>query len=162
MIPAKANETLEHVRKVGVQALETARVHTWSEAADPASLVPRAQEGWICTGGGIFLVQDGQVSHISGDGAWAPDQVLSAELLLDDVHSVHLRRLGRDLRAFHYREENEQGEEVLIRTELFVTSQRDRTIRYRTCWHAEERTCNGVAVAVWHPYLSRFAGWSPR
>lgn len=151
---------LSHLRAVAASAWEAGSLRIRSEVGDPAALVPRAREGWICTGGGVYLVLDGQVSPVSGDKTWQPSQVLSAELLLDESHSVHLRRLDHDLRAYHYQEG--EGMAVLVRDEVLHSTESDRFIRYRTCWHTQPRTCNGITLDVWQPFLSRFAGWSPR
>ncbi len=129
----------------------TDRVVTTNELP---TLLKQATGGWLCTGGGVYKIGfGGDLIHISGDEQPLLDQVLSAEWTVGDMESIHLRRQDDQLYLWAYCEGN--GQDSLWKDELFVSTERPLTLRYRTYWQLKE----SEGLEVWQPAFARFLGW---
>jgi hypothetical protein len=145
------------------------------ELAEWLRALPRKAEGWLCVTDAVYVLFEGGWSKVAPkrDGAdpFEVDtcrRVLAGEFRLSEHNSVHLRRHGEDLIAHHYTAGSAPSSPgvthdlevpVLCFDESFVSTERAGPTRlcYVTCWRAMNR--GDPPVAVWEPWLSRFAGW---
>lgn len=107
------------------------------EAQQVAELLRTYTDGWVCTGSGIYVIRNGDVSAVTGPPAPDWGEVLSAELVVARAGghggSVHLRRHGPRLAAHHFAEG--VGEACLREEVAYLSTESNLgKLRYAVYW----------------------------
>lgn len=123
----------------------TERVARWEDArARLADLGDRA--GWVCTTDALSVFHPRVLSA----------RVLSAELVLDERSSLHVRYSGGEWGFTTLREEAEGP--MVAYEEQHVSTFRDTPLHYRVWWRLEDRG----GVEVWSPFAARLHAFDVR
>lgn len=104
-------------------------------------------DGWVCT--------TSQVAVIRGGKGWPAGPVLSAELVLDEARSVHVRYDDQGWVLVTFEEVGAEGDDVLATTQRFVSYEERGTMIYRV-YHRLEET---AGVRVYTPHVARLIGF---
>ncbi len=142
--------------------------------------LPPGAAGWLCLTDRVLELNAGAWRQVAPSlGAQrTPDasdcgRLLSGEIVLDGVSSLHLRRVGSVLTSFRFVDGaadphpgetvEHRGLDVLSACQRFVSTERNedkspRWLHYRI-YQAQGEPRGVPPVATWQPLLSRFIGW---
>jgi len=121
------------------------RVTRWEDArARLADLGDRA--GWVCTTDAL------SVFHVAA----LTSRVLSAEVVLDERSSLHVRYSGGEWVFTTLREEDDGA--MVAYEETHVSTFPNRQLHYRVWWRLEDRG----EVEVWTPFAARLQAFDAR
>lgn len=103
--------------------------------------------GWLCTTSQVLRLPAADLGNAIP---------LSAEVVLSNGRSLHLRPYGGGWRAWFMSDRLGTGPHLAF-DEAFVSTERAGRLCYRTWWRLE--SVGTTECSVWRPFAARFTGW---
>lgn len=155
--------TADWLAKVGNVGLAHVSVSGGNPSVDEVAIeLSRTAEAWVCLPSSVLRCVQGkwydvteQEALVSAPGAAECAFALSAEIQESETSSIHVWRDGGRLRWTRISEG--VGEEALALEDVFVSTEPDLKLNYKTFWTRGPDQDNGVRP--WSLYVSRFTGW---